>query len=128
MQGRLLGAEQADAQDWVAVHQQDIATATARQRGLAATVDSLLTSAITELAPITTRLEAAYPDIRQRMLADGFPADVVTSSNLSADQAAALDILARSTEVAYPTGDLIASLRDAARALANFVDTLTLPA
>ena len=128
MQSRLLGASQAAADEWVAVHRQDLVDATAHQRALSAAAQGVLTSAISELGRIAGGLEAVLPNIRHNMLILGFPHDVANSANLSVDQVAALDIFARSTEVAYPTGDLLASLHEATKALVSFVGTLAVPA
>ncbi|MFE3758834.1 hypothetical protein ACFXO9_31405 [Nocardia tengchongensis] len=122
MQSRRLGAARANAKEWIAVHTQDLATATTRQRALADASPGLLASATTQLAPVARDLESAYTNIRHNMLTSGFPTAVATSANLRADQLAMLDVLARSPEVGYPTADLIASLQEATTSAVSFVD------
>jgi hypothetical protein len=114
IEGRWLGALAANETDWALVQAQDFAHARSNLAQRAATAPTLHAQALPGLLPIVQRLLPVLGKARQDLLVQGIPSALVRGSTLSPEVRGGLNLVAHSTELAYPDVDPVAALAELA--------------
>ena len=120
MEGRWLGALAANEVAWALVQAQDFVQARTGLTQLAMTAPALYTSALPGLQPLVQQVMPTLDQTRQNLLVQGIPLALIQGSTLTPDILGGLNLVVRSTELAYPTVDPFASLADAVRLTTQF--------
>ena len=118
MEGRRLGASAAGNEEWMEIHVQDIAAATALQRQLANEARNLAPQARQDVLALVPEGTDLRPE-REQLKASGLTTALANQMHLPTELRPGFDELLRS-DVALPHPDIVAELDNAAKALADF--------
>lgn len=120
IEGRWLGALAANELNWAQVQAQDFSQARTTLAQRAASAPKLYANAVPGLLPIVQPLLPSLNQARQNLLVQGIPSALLQGTALPPEILGGLNLVARSTELAYPTVDLFASLAEAVRLTTQF--------
>ncbi|KAF7173342.1 hypothetical protein CNMCM5623_005594 [Aspergillus felis] len=126
IEGRRLGALQANDPRWAALHSEELNKAIKLQLDAIKEVQSLRPTAVTGLAQVIRDVSpTTLASQRREMLVSGIPLSMLHGSSLTPEDIARLNVLVQSPDVAYPNPDGIADLHTLVSTLVSLIATLT---